>query len=382
MKILFVTNYAAMYGANRSMLNLMLDLRKRYDVEPVVLMPCGGELEKNLQEEKISYFISKHYIWAMEKCPWVPSLIYRIKAILINPIAFSRTAKQLKNSNIDLIHTNTSISQAGAQLAKKLKIPHVWHVREYGELDYHAINIYGKHYIQKKFGEASCVIAISDAIQKFYKKSICPNANIVRVYNGVKDTFTTDHAVGEKINFCCVGLIRDTKNQFELVRAAKILADQVGDRFVLHLIGGGDPDYIQGINDFVQENHLAENVKLWGYRNDVTNILKDMDVGLMPSLHEAFGRVTVEYMLECMPVIGADSGGTPELIRDGETGYLYPLGDAETLAKKMESYVCQHNLVQKHGLAAREFAKKQFQMEHNTDNIYQIYQKVLQPKSF
>ena len=130
------------------------------------------------------------------------------------------------------------------------------------------------------------------------------------------------------------------------------------------------------MKQYISSFHIEHYVQFWGYRDDVTDILKQMDIGVIPSLNEAFGRVTVEYMMESMPVIGANSGGTPELVKDGETGYLYEVGNARCLAEKMETYIVNKKEIATHGMSARRYAVSNFDIKQNTDNIYRIYQKV------
>ena len=74
-------------------------------------------------------------------------------------------------------------------------------------------------------------------------------------------------------------------------------------------------------------------------------ILQRSDVGLMLSTNEAFGRVTVEYMMQNLAVIASDTGANPEIITNGETGLLYELGDVESLADKMKSLIEDHTLL-------------------------------------
>lgn len=66
---------------------------------------------------------------------------------------------------------------------------------------------------------------------------------------------------------------------------------------------------------------------------------KTMDLELICSRSEAFGRVTIEAMLHSIPVIGANSGGTPELIIDKENGLLFQYGDIDELVDKIETLI-------------------------------------------
>ena len=114
-------------------------------------------------------------------------------------------------------------------------------------------------------------------------------------------------------------------------------------------------------------------------QNNINQILRNMDVGLMLSKREAFGRVTVEYMLNYMPVIGVNTGATPEII-DNESGFICELDDSEKLADLMQKFITNPELLAKIGSKARERAINNFSLEHNTDEIYKLYQEILKRK--
>jgi glycosyltransferase involved in cell wall biosynthesis len=87
------------------------------------------------------------------------------------------------------------------------------------------------------------------------------------------------------------------------------------------------------------------------------------DLALMCSRGEGFGRVTVEAMKLGKPVIGARSGGTVELIRDGWNGFLYPLGDIEELGRRIHVLHRDRALLKEMGSHAREWSRETFNLE-------------------
>lgn len=381
MRVLYITNYGTMYGANRSLLNLMLDMRNRYEIEPFVLMPYGGELEKILKKNNIQYRILKHYIWQYEteeNSPIFTPFVH-IKEKILNYYLFRRCYNVIKDQKIDIIHTNTSIELMGAYLAKRMKVPHIWHCREYGKLDYNTAFIYSKKYVSLQFEKAAAVIAISNSIAKYYKNNIFSGRNIHVIYNGVDDTFSMNHFSSNDgvINFCCVGVLRETKNQLEVLKAVNILKNISESAFIVHFLGNGHESYIKQMEKYISVHGLKKYVKMWGYRKDVQDILKKMQVGIVPSLNEAFGRVTVEFMMEKMPVIGANTGGTVELIRNNIDGYLYQVGDCKDLARYMAMYLQNPKLIIEHGQNGYKKASVEFRKQKNTDMIKNLYDSVL-----
>lgn len=145
--------------------------------------------------------------------------------------------------------------------------------------------------------------------------------------------------------FCLTGRVEPNKNQLEALKAATLIKKQTEHDFRIWIVGHCDKDYAEILKKYVADNGLENQVVFLGYRTDVPQILQRSDVGLMLSTNEAFGRVTVEYMMQNLAVIASDTGANPEIITNGETGLLYELGDVESLADKMKSLIEDHTLL-------------------------------------
>ena len=102
-----------------------------------------------------------------------------------------------------------------------------------------------------------------------------------------------------------------------------------------------------------------------------------MDVGLMLSKSEAFGRVTIEYMFQNLAVIASDTGANPELINNNKTGLLYHYGNCNDLAEKMKMIILDKSLLSHLSSQGRIYARKEFCSTKNSDNIYRIYEEVI-----
>lgn len=110
-------------------------------------------------------------------------------------------------------------------------------------------------------------------------------ADIQIIYNGVIDDKTImDREFRAKCiyHFCCVGALQSGKNQMELLEATKILLESGEKRFHIDLIGDGT-DYKEKLQEYVDKNSLQEFVTFWGYRSNVPELLKSMDVGVICS---------------------------------------------------------------------------------------------------
>ena len=311
----------------------MLDMKNRHNVEPSVLIPGEGELAEKCRENGIQVIISKSYLWTYER-----RLKVRIKGfvkILLNKIYYERKILNLlKNKHFDIIHTNSSVIETGSIIAQKLNIPHIWHIREYGIDDYKLYYLPPEFYVKKQYSKAAQIIAISNSVYSTYVYShvITQERNTRIIYDGLKvpDEYTKTYAQDGRVNFCIVGIL--FKEEYQPEEALRL------DLIIQHN-GNDKGEYSDMLKDYVRTHGLEDNVKFWGFRYDVNEILRNMDVGLMLSRREAFGRVTVEYMLNYMPVIGVNSGATPEIVDDGVTGYVCPLNDDEYIAAVMKKFI-------------------------------------------
>lgn len=379
MKILFISYYTGMYGANTSLLLLMKDLKRRYNVTPIVLMPTKGEFTEKLQEENIDVIISKYYRWMCEPANRFSNIKIIIKK-LFNILLYKKVYRVLKDENIDLIHSNSSISDVGDYLASKLGVSHLWHIREYGKEDYNIEYMYSLDYVSAKYARADCVVAISNSIKEYYSK-VLPNSNHINfsiIYNGVSipELIKVKFNIKSPVQFCVIGLVSENKNQKEIIEACKCLVYNNVSDFKLNIIGDGESEYVDYLKNLVSKYSLNNYIDFWGYRKNIDDILQEMDIGIMASKKEAFGRVTVEYMSYYMPVIGANTGGTVELINNSN-GYLYESGDYKQLADIMKNFIYNRNLIEKLGKQARSYANDNFRKELTTDNIYKEYCKIL-----
>ena len=378
LRILYVTHYTALYGANLALYNLMLDMRERHGVIPSVLAPGEGDFSEICRKNGIEVFCSKFY-------QWITALNLKalakttVKHIINRTILYRKIIRNFKDKHFDIIHTNSSATDIGSILAHRFMLPHVWHVREFGIKHYNCDYFLPMSCVRQKYSQSEAVIAISQPIYDSLvnERRICPPENTRVIYDGLRVPEPYQkRQPSDTIHFCMTGLIYPGKNQLTAIHAcAKLKA--LTDKFMLHIIGSGGDNYMQELKREIASCGLDEHVKFWGYRSDVDDILHTMDVGLMLSNCEAFGRVTVEYMLHYMPVIGVDSGATPEIVLDGETGYICPLNDADRIAESMYSFITNPELLHSMGSKGRERAVTHFSLERNTDEIYSLYQEIL-----
>jgi L-malate glycosyltransferase len=136
-------------------------------------------------------------------------------------------------------------------------------------------------------------------------------------------------AKGEKI-LVHISNFRQSKRAPDVVRAFAAIRREVPS--VLLMVGDG-PDRTRS-REVAVELKVERHVRFLGQVDDVEDVLASADLFLLASANESFGLAALEAMSMGVPVIATNAEGLPELIRDGETGYLVPVGDVVRMARR------------------------------------------------
>jgi glycosyltransferase involved in cell wall biosynthesis len=149
----------------------------------------------------------------------------------------------------------------------------------------------------------------------------------------------------------------------------------------LTLLGREDPEYGTYIRNLASELQVENITEFMPFTAEPFPLVTAADVALMCSKAEAFGRVTVEAMKLGKAVIGANSGGTSDIIQDGWNGLLYRPGDPEDLAKKLEILYKNRDLLRKLGKTGKEWASQKFNLNSYTSSLMKIFSEAVGTKS-
>jgi N-acetyl-alpha-D-glucosaminyl L-malate synthase BshA len=143
----------------------------------------------------------------------------------------------------------------------------------------------------------------------------------------------------------------------------------------LHLAGDGpERSHVEALVSLLG---LADDVTFFGERVDVAKVLQGSDVFLLPSETESFGLGALEAMACGVPVVASNVGGLPEVVRDGETGFLAAVGDIGDMAKHVRDLLADPDLHARMSRAARSRAEEHFQLEPAVDRYQAVYRRLL-----
>lgn len=238
------------------------------------------------------------------------------------------------------------------------------------------------------------VVANSRAGAEFNRRVLGQPASIYRViHNGVDtDRFQVAdgagirHELGLAPGEPVVGMFgsfKEQKNHPLFFDAASRVARRFPNaRFLLvgdQLYGGmhGSDAYHQRIMSLVDTLDIRERCLFIGNRNDVERLYPACDVTVLPSLFEGTPNVALESMACGVPVIATDVSDNAAIIPDGRAGYVVPLGDAATLASRIEKVLGDRDLRTSLSLAARAWVHDEFSTARLAEKTEAVYREGL-----
>lgn len=361
-------------GAFLSMVNLNCELNKK-GISTLVVLPIYGNGERKLIEKGVEYTFIHSEDWGVLREN--PELDNKRSLLLQNNNAIKKMEKLLEKYDVKIVHNNTTYTYIGAVAAYNKGIPVVWHLRE---------NIYDQgydFYDEKRavnlINQSNKIILISQYMTSCYDGLNQEKTQVV--YNGIDvGKFYVKRKIlnnQKRINIVMVGRLAPHKGQAELIEAARILKENGTVKFHIQLIGKGEEIHKRKLINLVKEYQLMEYIEFLGEQNDVVKYYEQADIAVCCSKAEPFGRVTVEGQVSGCLVIGSNTGATPELVKDGETGLLYQRGDSEDLAKKITWAVEKFEEAREIAAAGQKQAYINYTKEHNAEEIVRIYSEIL-----
>jgi len=134
-----------------------------------------------------------------------------------------------------------------------------------------------------------------------------------------------------------------------------------------------DPSYRLELEQRARNLNLTGRIIFTGQRSDVPQIMREIDVSVLPSLTESFSNTLLESMANGLPVVATNVGGNPEIVSDGVNGILVPPGEPAALSHAMVELLQQPELARRLGKAAREKVVRDYSLDHllrRTEDLY------------
>lgn len=378
-RVLYVTSSSGLYGDNKSLLNILDELNLKC-VCPKVILASYGKICTELDARDVEYQIVKHSLSVYppintfrHSILFIPRLI---RNLLLNGIAILKIQKIVGEYLPDLIHTNVGPVHVGFQVAKIKKVPHVWHIREYQNLDF-GWNPFPsmKIFIRQINSKNNYSIAITNGIYDYFKMS---ESTSCVINDGVLRADSTHFDYIKERYFLFVGRLEEAKG-IDILIEAFIRFSETNSNYLLLIAGEGAPDYLRVLEKRINKADIIQQIRFLGFRNDICNLMIKATALIVPSRFEGFGFITAEAMFNGCLVIGNNSGGTKEILENENLGILY--NGLDELVLTMQTVVQNgiefyYPMIKK----AQNKAMTFYSIERNAESIYNLYKKILENK--
>lgn len=387
MKILFVTSSTTIYGGGSKSFLLMLKGLMSYDIEPLVIFPDNKGLFQVLQQEGIAC-TSLRYAYRMSVYPplqtvkdkllFIPRLIGRL---LINNLATLQLLHLAKQFTPDIIHTNVSVTAIGYYVSRILNIPHVWHIREYGDLDFNFLYYPSRHIqLQRYKRPNSYTLCITKDIQKYNQLDNWNNSTVI--YNGILSEGVSYYQQTKKRYFLFAGRIEQAKGISDLIDAYAEYTKKAKYPLPLHIAGSGTTAYMTVIQNQIAKYNIKDNIVFLGMRNDILSLYKEATALIVPSVSEGFGRISAEAMFCGCLVVGHDTAGIKEQFDIGkeicgrEIGLRYDTQE-QLVQHLMDITINPIDKFESTILVGKQVAIQLYSIEQHTQQVYNFYDKII-----
>jgi glycosyltransferase involved in cell wall biosynthesis len=226
------------------------------------------------------------------------------------------------------------------------------------------------------------VIAVSEAARAFLiegkgypaaKISVVPNGRDLSVFTpgrareAVRKELGLDHAVPV---VGVVGRLEPQKGHAHLLDAWPTVLREFPDARLLLV---GDGSLRAALQAQARARGAAGSVIFAGFRTDVSRMLDALDVLCLPSLYEGMPLTVIEAAAMARPVVATAVDGTPEVVREGETGRLVPPADAPALARALLELLRDPDAARRMGQAGRALALERFDLDRQVEATARVY---------
>lgn len=369
LSVLYIcTDWSTIEGSSASLLNLIASVRN--EVNPIVLLPHDGKVAHRFASMGIRTIIHPFYTFGGERKRLItaihhPSRTQTYHYFFDNYECSLYVLKQLCDTPIDIVHSNTTLTNVGLLLSHQLHAKHVWHVREYLPA---LVDIYGGvNRLKKQIISADAIIFISHPLKN--KWNIQTSHSFV-IHDAVRrSNFLHITTKKQKYLLFCAAQISPFKGPELAIRAFAFSAAHKNG-YLLRFVGECDELYRSELMSLAESLGCQDSIEWVNYCEDVSQYFANATAFLMCSKFEGLGRVTAEAMFYGCPVIALATGGTLDLVKQGETGWLF--NTIEECAQLINQ-VCkedQSDLI----MQAQCFANQNLLEEVYASKILQIYE--------
>ncbi len=392
MRVVYILSSTNVFGgASKAIVSLLKGFVAK-GVEPIVVLPGTDGLYEELQRIGMCVIYAPMRLSVyprhstLKGCLlFVPRLLYWR---LLNVYSYIKLSKLLKKEHVDLIHTNVSVMDIGYRLAKRLHVPHVFHIREYADKDFNLHYFPSKKHFYEIFTCSNCfTICITKDVQKHHGLDDVETSEVI--YDGVCPLSALVLGKPKKSFFLYAGRIQPGKGLLSLVKSYLGYIKAVNWVDVVPLFVAGeacDVGYYNEIKTFIEKKGIQKYISFLGPRNDLAYFMQHALAIVIPSVFEGFGFCMTEAMFNGCLVIGHNTGGTKEQFDNGrqlsseEIGLRYDT--EEDLTSCLVDVVSHAPSYYSHTIeTAAKVACQLYSIERCVENVFNLYKRILDEKT-
>ncbi len=306
------------------------------------------------------------------------------KSLKVDPIALARLGRFLKAGSFDVVQTWIFAANTYGRVASRLARVPVVVVAEMavdlwkGRLD-RAVDRRLSTWCDRLVGN-------SHAVVDFYRGLGVPEDRLAMIYSGIGDEEPPPvdprgprrvrvRAEARLVLFA--GRLAEQKRVDDLLKALDLLQHVQPD---IRTLIAGDGPLKERLEETAHGYALDAQVRFLGHRNDVPRLLAAADLLVLPSSYEGLPNVVLEAMRFRKPVVATAAPGTTEVVVDGETGSLVPVGDVIVLARAIRDLVRDPALARRLGEAGRARAESHFGADNMVAQFAELYEQLARAK--
>ena len=387
-RVLFFDHTAELGGGEIALADLIRHL-DRARVEPIVVLGSKGPLE-----ERIRGFAPVHVmpidsaVVGARKDALGLAMLFQLAAARAAIRYVFRLRRLLNEQDIEVLHTNSLKAFVLGGIAGRLQgVKVIWHVRDRIADDYLPPRVV---WVMRHLAKIlpHFVIANSGATLETVQLKDKPPAMVIGSGvdlskfspSGSSEASSDERNTARPKIAGLVGRICPWKGQHIFIEAAALVhARWPNVRF--QIIGAAlfrEHDYELELRRTVEQQRLERVVEFTGFQSDVARAISGLDILVHAStVGEPFGQVIVQGMACELPVIATNGGGVPEIVQDGVTGLLVPMGDAPAMADAICRLLEDTSSARNMGVQGRKRAVEHFTIERSTQKLMDVCERVI-----
>lgn len=382
MKILYFMNHVSQGGAALALYDLICELKKQNNDKINIVVITGelNELNRSLNRIGVeNYFAPFKNFMSSSRSPKIFWRIILIIRYWINRyMAIRKLEKVIDFEKIDIIHSNLNRVDIGNYFSKKYKIPHVWHLREFGKGGFDLISVY-KDSISHMLSNCTYTtfVSISNVVNENWSSLGIKDSRVINDGICPQMLKNISHKDNQKVSFIFVGGYTELKGQLVFLEGVSLLPVELRNKINIDFFGNGEKSYYNSLKAFIHKEHLENIVHLNDYNDQIYNLYANYDVGVNASRNEGFGRVTIEYMMAGLCPLVSNSGANPEIIDDNINGLLFVRDDKISLMKRLVWIIENRNKLNILANNARIKSLEMYTIQKHAQKVLCLYNEIL-----